>query len=1129
MDDKSLGRAVVVLFMLVFVVYVDSAILARKDLDHASSKKLQKLDLGRAKRFLLRQRRDASTAPPDNKNMSEPLTEEVVLNGTEEHIQAFVHWSGKLKSEAVFVLTLKFNQSRVADSQTWRSLDYGSTYQKLEFGGDALITFFYVSPADHTKMVFTDVKHKRLYTSEDEMKTKTNKSLPVAADDIQMHHDNSSWMLLYDFQSRKLFVSMDFGDTWFLLQTDVNSRFSWGVKGTDDPKVVHLEVQPEDSEQAYYKRCTIPHCTAKGDGIDFNLGPFMTQTMLVINEYIFVQKSNLDGSESHMMVSYKRAEFAHAYFPDNIVTNDFMVLNATEGQVFMAVNHGDRLGVSLYLSDPTGQNYVLSLANVHHRSAAHWFDVDIHRVEGLNGVFLANQMMNSSSLIQKPLRSFISLNKGGSWINITSTQKDCSSDKCAILLRLDMASFLHNWILSEENAPGFLIAHGHYGSNYEHDLKNMSVFTSVDGGVTWDESSLKGVYYFNILDQGSLVTAIKTGQQELTNVVHYSSNEGKNWTQVTFGKKKVIIDGVLNEPAINTLAATVYGHENTSAAWTMVKLNFSQVLTKQCVNKTDYEYWMPGDNDKDLSENCLLGQELVYWRQKRDAQCYNGEDFFRPKINHTCPCRDEDFECDFGFARVGSDCKQEPWFNDAYLAPKCTYPGKFNKSQGYRKVGSDKCTNGVENQGKYKYNDNATCPLVAPSHLHLYVNVTLVATGKPIHFHLTQKKGSIHNSTMYVWNYNGTKKPKIAGLAAAQSQVETFAKPGIYYVNVTATNTKGSNTSDLIRIRVEEPVKHVEVFSATTIKVGFPLAISVATNIQSSKPDSSLHYQYHFDDEDKGTRDTLTWNSSVTHIYSKVGTYVLTVTAVNSVSAMAKQVTIHVIDGGVMLQLDFSQNVNRLLSGMSASKERVFMVLDFISHELTRMLGVNLDRLASVNIGLTYPVHVNVLVIPPPPKAPQSEATAKKIADTLVEMATNKSLLLFHTLNLPKAWGDIAVTSVKILKGGGGGGNNDGKKSGANYRAVYIAIPIVLLAALVTLLVLVYYRRRFRNMRRYNVVSQHEDTDALLDDDDDEPPLDLRSDTRGDGHRDDAMLDLGSGSHLVMVTGNGGGDGAENC
>ena len=62
-------------------------------------------------------------------------------------------------------------------------------------------------------------------------------------------------------------------------------------------------------------------------------------------------------------------------------------------------------------------------------------------------------------------------------------------DDCALLLRLDMASFLQNWILSEERAPGFIIAHGHYGRNYEHDLKNMSVFTSVDGGWTWSKVS----------------------------------------------------------------------------------------------------------------------------------------------------------------------------------------------------------------------------------------------------------------------------------------------------------------------------------------------------------------------------------------------------------------------------------------------------------------------------------------------------------------------------------------------------------------------------------------------------------------------------------------------------------------
>ena len=44
-----------------------------------------------------------------------------------------------------------------------------------------------------------------------------------------------------------------------------------------------------DSEQAYYMRCTIPDCKGNGDGIDYNLGPFMSQTMLLSYGYIFVQ------------------------------------------------------------------------------------------------------------------------------------------------------------------------------------------------------------------------------------------------------------------------------------------------------------------------------------------------------------------------------------------------------------------------------------------------------------------------------------------------------------------------------------------------------------------------------------------------------------------------------------------------------------------------------------------------------------------------------------------------------------------------------------------------------------------------------------------------------------------------
>lgn len=100
MDDMDPGISVVVLFMLISAVSIDGAILAYKNADHAS-RTLQKLDINRARQLLHRQRRAASD---DGKLISN----EFVLNGTESHTQAYVHWSGKLKSEVHCVQLLLF-------------------------------------------------------------------------------------------------------------------------------------------------------------------------------------------------------------------------------------------------------------------------------------------------------------------------------------------------------------------------------------------------------------------------------------------------------------------------------------------------------------------------------------------------------------------------------------------------------------------------------------------------------------------------------------------------------------------------------------------------------------------------------------------------------------------------------------------------------------------------------------------------------------------------------------------------------------------------------------------------------------------------------------------------------------
>ena len=55
-----------------------------------------------------------------------------------------------------------------------------------------------------------------------------------------------------------------------------------------------------------------------------------------------------------------------------------MILNLDDGQVFVAVHHENV--VNLYLSDVTGQYYVLSLAGVFHDEKFDWFSVDMVEV-----------------------------------------------------------------------------------------------------------------------------------------------------------------------------------------------------------------------------------------------------------------------------------------------------------------------------------------------------------------------------------------------------------------------------------------------------------------------------------------------------------------------------------------------------------------------------------------------------------------------------------------------------------------------------------------------------------------------------------------------------------------------------
>jgi len=83
-------------------------------------------------------------------------------------------------------------------------------------------------------------------------------------------------------------------------------------------------------------------------------------------------------------------------------------------------------------------------------------------------------------------------------------------------------------------------------------------------------------------------------------------------------------------------------------------------------------------------------------RRKRDAQCFNSEEWDRWYYFEVCECTEEDWECDYGFSRTGDGaCLAESGNEEVKYTPPEQCDGYYYVTQGYRKVSGDTCRGGV--------------------------------------------------------------------------------------------------------------------------------------------------------------------------------------------------------------------------------------------------------------------------------------------------------------------------------------------------------------------------------------------------------------------------------------------------
>uniref|UniRef100_A0A8B9H7A1 Sortilin-related receptor, L(DLR class) A repeats containing n=1 Tax=Astyanax mexicanus TaxID=7994 RepID=A0A8B9H7A1_ASTMX len=587
-------------------------------------------------------------------------------NLNDSHNQMVVHWAGEKSNVIVALARDSVGAADPKSSSVYVSYDYGTTFSHISemfnlSGGKEnskqVISQFYHSPADNKRVIFFP-----------------------------------------------LFLSFDFSHSQILCLCVCVFSLR-GVEPYDSPTTVLVQRHEPQGISSILSSTDFFQSEQNRRIILERVDSFQLR-----DKYMFATTTRpLLGSHEpqsvQLWVSYNRQPMRAAQFNTRHPITEYYIADASEDQVFVCVNHNNNV-THLYISDTQGLAFSLSLENVLYYSpegsgsntliryfASEPF-ADLHRVEGLRGVFVATLI--NGSLSEDNMRSVITFDKGGTWELLQPPAADslggtinCQISKgCSLHLAQRWSQLLNIQlrrmpILSKESAPGLIMATGSVGKNLAN---KPNVYVSSSAGVRWREA-LAGPHFYTWGDHGGILMAISQGGS--TKTLKFSTNEGETWTEFQFSEQEVYVYQLLTEPGEKSTIFTIFGsYADQKHSWLILQVNATDVLGVPCTDG-DYKHWSPSD---ERGNGCLLGRELVYKRRTPHATCFNGEDFDRPVSLSNCSCTRQDYECDYGFMLTEDlslqVCVPDPEFLGNLYAPPvpCPVGTTYRRSKGRASV-----------------------------------------------------------------------------------------------------------------------------------------------------------------------------------------------------------------------------------------------------------------------------------------------------------------------------------------------------------------------------------------------------------------------------------------------------------
>ncbi|KAF9163085.1 vacuolar protein sorting/targeting protein PEP1 [Mortierella sp. AD010] len=613
-----------------------------------------------------------------------------------------------LKSPVVMMLT----QSK----QVWRSADGGSTWTRILPEAGKLERIFIHDENENLVYVFSE---KEVYASHNRGESFDRHELPAPLNrfglpliDFHPDSDKNDWMLYLgqkeDECFTRLYRTQDAGRNWAQVDTWVDKAVYASHQKLKMPtrgifSMTWKKPMPEGVCQDYIESTdTHPlQMVYKLDADVLHLVFFDHVLQFYVVEEFLVVAIDVKG-DTILQVSMDGHAFAPAVFPPNIRVdkNGFNVLQSTTGSLIVDVAKSTVPGREygrLFKSNSNGTYFSLQLENTNRNTLPPGLQlVDWEKLGGIEGIILANQVINTDSLAKdgsKHVRSLISFNDGSVWNPIRApTDSECGGSECYLHLHSVSEYDGPGAVYSASSSVGLVMGVGNVGL-YLGPLEDAQTFISRDAGRTWKLVSEKRTLY-EFGDEGGVLTLVDptTPTQE----VSYSYDFGSTWQTTAFADGPVLVQFMTTESTSRTSKITIVGtYVNGDRQPVIATLDFSNrrdcVLDKNNLEKSDFEKWSPFEGEED---RCILGREVTYWRRKPDKLCRVNDDDGSPDTEQgNCKCSKLDFECDIGFFRdTNGDCQR--FGHDPDKPKPCD--GTYKSKSGFRKISASACKGGLD-------------------------------------------------------------------------------------------------------------------------------------------------------------------------------------------------------------------------------------------------------------------------------------------------------------------------------------------------------------------------------------------------------------------------------------------------